>query len=284
MSGAEIVADRLHISGTMLTHVGLVRTSNEDVVAYVTPRQTDPSAALDLFALVADGMGGHAAGEVASRMAADIMLARIGQTRHFTPHLLLAAIDEANLAILAESRSDPARAGMGTTCTAVAVRDGALYLAHVGDSRAYLVRGGIATQISLDHSLVADMVRRGILTEAEAEVSADRHVITQALGQRESASPDIFVDGLALKRCDVIVLCSDGLSDLLPRAVIADAVTAAKPDDAAAALMAAALAAGGHDNISVGVFAVSAEPSPAARASRTTASWPVMQDDPEMPA
>lgn len=283
MNGCATMAGQLHITGVMLTHVGLVRADNEDVVAYITPRQTDPSAALDLFALVADGMGGHAAGEVASRMAADIMMARIGQTREFTPHLLLEAIEAANLAILAESRSDPARAGMGTTCTAVAVRDGALYLGHVGDSRAYLVRGGIATQISPDHSLVADMVRRGLITEAEAETSADRHVITQALGRRETIAPDVFVDGLKLHPGDAIVLCSDGLSDLVPREAIAATLRDATPDAAASALVAAALAAGGHDNVSVGVFTVSEQPPRPAAVPRVTASLRIVDDDPVMP-
>ncbi len=278
MSDAATMVTRLHIDGAMLTHVGLVRTANEDVVAYVYPNRTDPLAALDLFALVADGMGGHAAGEVASRMAADIMMARIGPTTTFTPALLMEAIDEANRAILAESRIDAARSGMGTTCTAVAVRDGALYLAHVGDSRAYLVRNGIATQISLDHSLVAEMVRRGTLTEAEAETSPHRHVITQSLGRHDTVAPDIFVDGLALQAGDTIVLCSDGLTDLVSRTAIAEAVRATPPDAAASGLIELALAAGGHDNVSVGVFQLAAEAPRAAHLSRTTASIRVVID------
>ncbi|HZU89891.1 MAG TPA: protein phosphatase 2C domain-containing protein [Stellaceae bacterium] len=262
-------AGSLSVSGTMLTHPGLIRQNNEDVVVYVLPDEGKIAAARGALALVADGMGGHAAGEVASAIAADTVR-RLYYALDGTPGAVLeAAFAAANEAIYRRSRTDPACAGMGTTCTALAWRGGAAFLAHIGDSRAYLWRAGCLRQISEDHSLVAQLVRDGALTKAQAAKSPQRHVILRALGTEPTAEPAVWPQGLPLRPGDVFVLCSDGLTDLVDDGTIGDIVGRLSPAEACAALIAAALAAGGADNVSVGVFAIEAARPQASDAETT---------------
>jgi protein phosphatase len=252
-------ASLLRVSGTMLGHPGCVRAVNEDVVAYVIPGENDIGAAHGALALVADGMGGHAAGDVASRIAAETVV-RLYYAMDGPPLDVLAhCLAVANQAIYEHSLSDPACAGMGTTCTALAFRDGAAFLAHIGDSRAYLWRDRKLHQISEDHSLVAELVRRGELTSEEAACSPQRHIIVRALGTGTISEPSIWLEGMQLVADDVFVLCSDGLTDLVDDATIGDTVARLAPFDACRALVDYALAAGGTDNISVGVFVVGKE-------------------------
>ncbi|MEJ0015155.1 MAG: Stp1/IreP family PP2C-type Ser/Thr phosphatase [Acetobacteraceae bacterium] len=260
----------LQIVGAMLSHQGCVRTNNEDSVCYVMPRKGDAAADRGVLAIVADGMGGEAAGEVASQIAIDTLQTLYYEMDGSVPDALAASLAAANDAVYRHSRSDKACAGMGTTCTAIVVRDGELFLGHVGDSRAYMMRGGALHQISVDHSLVAALVRDGTLTAEQAAASPDRNVILQALGTRETVDPFLFKEGLPLQPGDVIVLCSDGLSDLVADPRIAEIVAGIPPLDACQTLIDAALAAGGHDNVSVGVFAVTDQLPDAAAAERPT--------------
>jgi serine/threonine protein phosphatase PrpC len=260
----------LPVIGTMRTHPGCVRECNEDVVAYVLPSDRDPAARRDALAVVADGMGGHAAGEVASRIAADTVLRVYFEREGRPPELLAACFKAANQAIHKRSRTDPACAGMGTTCTALALRDNTAYLAHIGDSRAYLLRDSELRQISEDHSLVARLIRDGAMTEEEAARSPERGVILRALGTEPRAEPTIR-EGIPLQSGDVFVLCSDGLSDLVDEAAIAETAFRLPPHKACQVLIDAALAAGGTDNVSVGVFAVGYDGPPQV-APRTTRS------------
>jgi serine/threonine protein phosphatase PrpC len=246
----------LSVTGTMLTHPGLVRRNNEDVVAYVLPAAAEAASARGALALVADGMGGHAAGEVASAIAADTIRRLYYELDGAPGDVLATAFAAANEAIYRRSAADPACAGMGTTCTALALRDAAAFLAHIGDSRAYLLRDGRLRQISEDHSLVAQLVRDGALTAEQAARSPQRHVILRALGTEPNAEPAVWRQGLPLRPGDVFVLCSDGLSDLVDDGTIGDIAGRLPPAEACAALIAAALAAGGTDNVSVGVFAI----------------------------
>jgi PPM family protein phosphatase len=242
----------------MLTHRGRVRDHNEDTVAYVGPGRGDDGSG-ELLALVADGMGGHAAGEVASRMAADAVLRAYRAGRAAPPHLLSACFEAANGAIWQRALHDPECAGMGTTCTVLAIRSGAAFLGHIGDSRAYLWREHRLRQLSEDHSLVAQLVRDGRLTREEAQASPERHVILRALGVAPRCEPAVWREGLPVCPGDVFVLCSDGLSDLVDDQVIADTAGRLAPFAACEALVGMALAAGGTDNVSVGVFAVADE-------------------------
>lgn len=240
----------------MLSHPGCVRQLNEDVVTYLLPGNTDPTAERGALAIVADGIGGHTAGEVASRIAADTVQSLFYQLRGAPPEVLAACFTAANRAINERSRFDPACTGMGTTCTVLAVRDGAAFLGHIGDSRAYLLRQGRLRQISEDHSLVAELVRSGSMTEEEAVRSPERNVIVRALGIGSSVEPLIWREGFPVQLNDRFVLCSDGLSDFVNDETIADIVERLPAFEASHALIDAALAAGGTDNVSVGVFVV----------------------------
>lgn len=266
-------APSLRISGTMLRHPGRVRAVNEDVVAYVIPGENDPDAARGALALVADGMGGHAAGDVASRMAAETVVRLYYELDGRPADVLARCLGAANRAIYERSLSDPDCAGMGTTCTALAFRDGAAFLAHIGDSRAYLWRDRKLEQISEDHSLVAELVRRSELTAEEAAHSSQRHVIVRALGTAPTSTPSIWRGGMRLLAGDVFVLCSDGLTDLVAASTIGETVARMPPFDACHFLVEAALAAGGTDNISVGVFAIVTDAQPPE--PRTTRPTPV---------
>jgi protein phosphatase len=218
------------------TDTGRVRDHNEDR-AY----------AHDELVAVADGMGGAAAGEVAAQLA-------IRAIRQLTGPIdtasLRTALESANGAIRRTAASDPSKQGMGTTMTAVAVDNGLAQIVHVGDSRAYLWREGELRQLTDDHSVVAEMVRRGTLSADEALQHPHRNVITRALG----AEPDVVVDATTenLRPGDVLLLCSDGLYTEVDDAGIA-AVLRDLPglDDAAHALVERANEAGGADNVTV---------------------------------
>lgn len=247
---------RLRVRGAMRTDVGRVRAVNEDTVAFVTPAERDPEAKLGMLALVADGMGGHAAGEVASALAVEIVRRVYYSLDTPPPQTFRTALETANRAILDHAARNPECSGMGTTCTALAVRDDRLWLAHVGDSRAYILRNGELTQISDDQTLHAQLVRDGLATAEGVTRSPGGNVILQALGTRPEIEPTLWSEGLPLRSGDRFILCSDGLSNLASDADIADIASRNPPYEACDGLIALALAAGGYDNISVGVFAI----------------------------
>ena len=216
-----------------------------------------PEAESAALALVADGMGGHAAGEVASRIAADTIL-QMYQVEDASPppKRLERCLAAANRAIWRRGLADPTCAGMGTTCTVLAIDRDAAFLGHIGDSRAYLLRGGRLTQLSDDHSVVGELVRTGAITAAEARRRPDRNLILRALGADPEAQPQIWSDGLPVRAGDAFILCSDGLSDMVDDAAIAGLVRNRAPEVACRALVDAALARGGRDNVSVAVLAI----------------------------
>jgi PPM family protein phosphatase len=244
----------LRLTGAMLTDIGRVRPQNEDAVAFVLPSGDADNR--DSLALVADGMGGHAAGEVASALAAEVVRRVFFELDGAPSAKLAAAFEAANKAVFAYAQDHPECAGMGTTCTALAVRDDRAWLAHVGDSRAYLLRGASLTQLSEDHTLVAKLVRDGVLTAEEASTSEHSNVILQALGTSAKIKPDVWSEGLRLSPGDAIVLCSDGLHGAVPDRDIAEIAARLAPLEACRSLIERALEAGGDDNISVGVFRV----------------------------
>ncbi len=225
-----------------LTDTGRRRLQNEDAFVCEPP----------LFA-VADGMGGAQAGELASSLAAAAIEERAAGLRG--EEAVAALVREANGRIFQHALSNPAAAGMGTTTTLVLVdeREGTLTLGHVGDSRAYLIRAGTLTQITADHSLVADMVRSGRLTEQEAAVHPHRSVITRALGTEPTVEVD--TQTIPIAPGDVVMLCSDGLSSMIADPRISEvALEDSTPDVMCERLVEAANRAGGEDNITVVVF------------------------------
>jgi PPM family protein phosphatase len=235
----------MRLSSFAGTDVGLARSGNED--SHLRGRS--------VFA-VADGLGGHQGGEVASAMAVEPLAALDGRTfadAREAAEALAGAIREANQAILQRGRSDRELWGMGTTVTAAAVAaDRVLQLAHVGDSRAYLLRPGAPLrQLTTDHTVVEEAVERGLLTRRQAAVHPQRGVVTRAVG----LDPEVRVDlpePLALAPGDQVLLCSDGLTEVVDDDQIAGVLAdRADGDDACRALIAAANQAGGPDNVTV---------------------------------
>lgn len=200
---------------------------------------------------VADGLGGHRAGEVASRLAVEAMakLDKNGPTTGIG-RALVAAIEEANHAVSQRAAGDPETAGMATTLTALAVEGGMAHLGHVGDSRCYLLRGDQMTLVSSDHTLVARMVDEGAITLEQAETHPQRSVITRALGT--DATVDVDLTPVALAPGDRWVLCSDGLSSVVPESEIAGLLASIRdPKETCRALIDEANRRGGPDNITV---------------------------------
>jgi protein phosphatase len=227
-----------------VTDTGRRRLDNEDAFVLEPP----------LFA-VADGMGGAQAGEVASRLAVSTIEERGLGLRDEAA--LVELLRLANTRIHELSTRDPGVTGMGTTATVAVVDEaaGTVTLGHVGDSRAYLIRDGAIAQLTDDHSLVAELVRSGRITEEEALVHPARSVITRVLGTDPVVDVDTTTD--AVQPGDLILMCSDGLSAMLRDEAILEHVLAAEgPAEASEALVAAANAAGGDDNITVVLFEV----------------------------
>ena len=227
------------------TDTGLVRDQNEDSVA---PR--DMGVETGRFVVgVADGMGGHRHGEVASAIALDAALETDGDVK--------ARVRAANRAVVEAGDDDPDLKGMGTTLT-LAVFDGdGLEIGHVGDSRAYLLRDGDLEQLTTDHSLVAEMVARGDITADEASVHPYRSVITRAIGLQGEVEVDWFTR--RIEAGDRVLLCSDGLTGMVPPDRIRDILEAEPhPTESVWSLIEAANEAGGVDNISVVVVSATA--------------------------
>lgn len=230
-----------------LTDIGRVRTHNEDSVLAQPP----------LF-VVADGLGGHEAGEVASSIAVETL--RDHAPRRPDAPALARAVKAANRAVLRAAKEGVGRVGMGTTMTAAIVEGTRVAIAHVGDSRAYLLHDGRLERLTEDHSMVADMIRRGQLTEEESRVHPNRSVITRALGTDSNMTADAFeVDA---EPGDRLLLCSDGLTSMLEDARIGEVLGAYRdPTVVGQALIAEANEAGGHDNISVIVIDIEGAPA-----------------------
>ncbi len=261
----ELAGPGVHVRYAGRSSVGLVREHNEDnlVIANLTTGeiasrdtvQTDTvSEGGQLFA-VCDGMGGAAAGEVASQMAVDILheaLRRNGppRERDELARRLVSAVEEAGKRIFESAQKERSRRGMGTTATVAVLVDKVLFVAEVGDSRAYLLRGGVLKQLTKDQSLVNQLIEAGHLTEAEAEAFEHSNIILQALGTSESVQVDLtFVE---LRCGDRLMLCSDGLSGLVHVDTLRDTLMAvADPAECTATLTKYAEAGGGHDNITV---------------------------------
>jgi PPM family protein phosphatase len=247
------------------TDIGRVRERNEDSILVDPP-----------LYIVADGMGGHRGGNVASRVAVETMEQLEGTDRGS----LADHVRSANRAVWERANEDQRLSGMGTTLTAVRIDGDALALAHVGDSRAYLLRDGVLRKITTDHTLVDRMVKSGEITEAEAEVHPHRNVMTRALGTDEHV--DVDEESIVLESEDVVLLCSDGLTGMVTEDQIQAILEHSDgAQQAADRLVKAANRAGGVDNISVVVLdaigdgdeASAARRRVAAPSPRTVARW-----------
>ena len=219
------------------TDIGCLRDHNEDSLVVTPP----------LFA-VADGMGGHAAGEVASEIAVRVLSELAPE--HPDGEALGRAIEEANRAVIQAAHEGRGRQGMGTTMTAAMLEGERLVIAQVGDSRAYLLHQGKLQQLTRDHSLMADMIEAGQLTPEEARTHPQRSVITRALGSDAHLHPDIYE--INVETGDRLLICSDGLSGMIFDDQIENTLRRVQdPQRCASQLVNEAIAAGGHDNVTV---------------------------------
>lgn len=237
MDADVVTGHSARLSWGSRSDVGLVRGHNEDSFLVQDP----------VFA-VCDGVGGHAAGEVASAIAVRTISQLAPDTADDAR--LGAAVEEANSAIISAAQSGQGRDGMGCTASAVVIDGSRMAVAHVGDSRVYLLSGGVLVRITHDHSYVEELVDAGEITADEARVHPSRSIITRALG----SDPDMYADHFTLDvhAGDRIIICSDGLSSMVPDAKIESvAISCATPQAAADTLVSAALEGGGHDNVTV---------------------------------
>jgi serine/threonine protein phosphatase PrpC len=242
------VAKLLRLDVAQLTDVGRKREHNEDNMAYVIPKDQTAMMQKGALFIVADGMGGHAAGEVASEIAVDtVSNAYYQDDNDDVRAALLHAIRRANGAIHQRAAENMSRSGMGTTCVAAVLRGNVAYIANVGDSRAYIIRKSQIRQISQDHSWVAEQVRAGLLTEEQARIHAQRNVITRSLGTQPEVEIDIFSE--VLEEGDILVLCSDGLSGLVNDDDLMRTVEQFVPQESVYHLVEHANENGGPDNI-----------------------------------
>lgn len=236
-----------------ITDIGRMRPINED--SYYLPLEGER------FCAVADGMGGHNAGEVASALAVQSYAEHMRRIEHITAEALYEAVAGANAVVFRAALENEGMNGMGTTFSALAEQDGTAYLAHVGDSRIYLVRNGAIMQLTTDHTLVEELVQKGMITPREARVHPKRNIITRALGTEESVQIDIVQMGA--RPGDAFFLCSDGMTNYVDEhEILRTAMSERDWDEKLKHLVAIALENGGADNITA-LFAVFEEVSEA---------------------
>ncbi len=245
----------MKVASAGLTDVGRKRNHNED--SYLIDDE------LKLY-VVADGMGGHAGGGTASRLAVETIDRELRNSRERIdnpflaatplqdsplPEVIRNAVESACLAIFNAAQEDPRLAGMGTTVIALLVKDEYAFFAHVGDSRAYLIRGELIQQISEDHSLVNEQIKAGMITPEEAKHSRYKNIITRSVGFEEEVQVDVM--GLALEPGDIFVLCSDGLANMVDDDELCDRVRNTPLEETPKKLVELANERGGDDNITV---------------------------------
>jgi PPM family protein phosphatase len=250
-TAGQSAAPRLKVVSAGLTDVGRKRNHNED--SFLIDDE------LQLY-VVADGMGGHAGGGTASRLDKELRKARESRDNPFVsvpnlqealiPEALRGAVERACLAIYTAAQEDPRLSGMGTTVISLVVKDDQAFFAHVGDSRAYLIRGELIQQISEDHSLVNEQIKAGMITPEEAKHSRYKNIITRSVGFEEEVQVDVM--GVIAEPGDVYLLCSDGLANMLEDREIHELVNSTPSlQDMPQRLVDMANERGGDDNITV---------------------------------
>ena len=271
-AGYGLLLDSYEVAASVWSDVGCQREVNEDCGRYVNPATSELTAHKGVLLLVADGVGGNSAGEVASRTAADVISRVYFDYGGDMQSALIEAFREANREIHRAAELSAELRGMGTTCSALALKGGAAVSANVGDSRLYLVRGGEIYLMTEDDSVVGAMVKHGLITREQAQRHPDKNVIVSALGGATEVSVTTWGAPLPVQVGDKFVICSDGLSDLVEDEEIKETVVAATPDVACQKLIELAKERGGHDNITVGINAIMPEGAGAAGAKNLRAT------------
>ncbi len=246
--------NNLHIEASLLSDIGCVRQCNEDSLLYVYPADNSRLEEKGVFAMVADGMGGHQSGEIASQIAVETINKIYYQSNKPPNKALEEAFLAANEWIYSTARTEPRFNGMGTTGTALVIRDHHMWFAHVGDSRLYRIRSSAIECLSKDHTLVRELFEAGIIDAAAVANHPDRNIITRSLGTHPHVEVDV-AGPLSVQEGDHYILCSDGLYDLVGDEEILTNVTAKPIRIATHSLIALAKQRGGYDNISIAIVA-----------------------------
>jgi protein phosphatase len=241
-------------TGAYLSDLGCSRQSNEDRCAFVVPSDPELLCAKGILGIVADGMGGHAAGEVASAMAVETVRDAYFDSAASPRSALVHAFQRANKAIFEAGQQDRLR-GMGTTCTALAIIDRNVVWAHVGDSRLYRLRRRRLIQLTEDDSEIRSLIRRGWITARQARRHPQRNILRRALGIAATVEPETSPELLNARWGDSYLLCSDGLHDLVQDKELAVALERSMPRAACAQLIEMAQSRGGPDNITALIIA-----------------------------
>ncbi|MBN1453996.1 MAG: serine/threonine-protein phosphatase [Anaerolineales bacterium] len=264
--------DRAHLSIATQTHAGMTGKNNEDRYAVTSYQLSESDATPVVFAVVADGIGGHRAGEVAAELAVNHISQAVAESdAHHPKKILEKAIQEASNAIADHASSTPEQQGMGATCACVWVIGNQLYTASVGDSRIYLLREGRAQQLTTDHTWIQEALEKNLITHDYARDHPNIHVIRRYLGSPEPSEVDFRLrlydsetdalaegnQGMPLYPGDTLLICSDGLTDLVWNDEIGEIIrTKGNLKTAAQGLIDTANQRGGHDNITVVLIAV----------------------------
>jgi PPM family protein phosphatase len=249
-AATQLSTRRLVVQAVLRTDVGKVRSENQDFGMLTTQQEEARSHPGGRLLIVADGMGGHRGGAHASRLAADTVKSEYLSSANADPAAALQyAVSLANARVFAESQTNPELRGMGTTTSALVIRGTEAWLAHVGDSRIYLIRGDSIKQLTEDHSLVATMVREGLLTTQEAETHPRRNVLQRSVGVGEDLEIDIR-GPFEVQENDTFILCSDGLHGLVKEEEMAR-IAKLPLQQAANELVKLALERGAPDNVTV---------------------------------
>jgi protein phosphatase len=246
---------RTGIEVSVQSDIGCLRQNNEDSFGYWEPEDDQQFQRKGRLAVVADGMGGYEGGQEASRLAVETLVAVYRDFGGDDPQAaLVEALQTAHEQIREYSFAHPELRGMGTTCTAAAIVQDALYYVHVGDTRLYLIRDGQITRVTRDHSYVGRLVESGMISAEEAENHPQRNILTAALG----TNPDLIMDSPGrpepLRPEDVLLICSDGLWGLVRDSEILDAVENKSAEQAGRELIELARERGGPDNITVEIL------------------------------
>jgi PPM family protein phosphatase len=258
IAGEQAPPPGFELEISLQTDAGVVRTNNEDRGFYTRPGDPAVCAKKGTLVLVADGMGGALAGEVASELAARIVPEAYYASAEDPGPALKKALENASREIHQTAQKDPQLRGMGTTCVALAVRGREAFMAYVGDSRLYLFRDGKLYQLTEDHSVVFELVRQGVLTREQARNHEERNVLSLSMGGRPEIEASGWQEPFAVRAGDRFLLCSDGLHDLVNEDEIQKILAEQPPAQAVRELIEAAKSNGGHDNITAAVVYASA--------------------------
>jgi len=280
-TGSRPAAIPMNIVASARTDPGKVRQRNEDAVLFHMPGAASDSQRSGALAILADGMGGASGGIVASAMAVqEISRSYLANAQDSPPVALKIAAESANEQIYRRALEDESLHGMGTTCVALAIDPPYAWAAWVGDSRLYLIRGGQIYQMTEDHSIVHEMVRRGLLRGEEAARHEDRNVVTRSLGSHQAVDVALWPEEYPVRPGDRFLLCSDGLHDLLPSVDILQIAKNGTADAASRRLIDEANARGGYDNISAILVDLSEVESKEQQTVPATRESPVQLLDP----